>query len=257
MEFNTSTFFLEIINFLILIWILQRLFYKPLLEVIAKRKQHIDQSLDEAKKLRQEADELRSLYQNRQKLWEQEKQTALSALHQQIEVERSAQMQKLQLDLDQEHKKAKVSFSRQQQELQLQAEKKALQNGARFAGLLLQQAAGPELEARLFTLLIDHITALQMNPLTIAAEDCTFCLKMLEHKIAVDIKVTSAYPLAAGLKQQLEQKFIELIGSPVNLQYYQDAALIAGVRIDIGAWVLHANLKHELAGFAEIAYESE
>ena len=49
MEFNLSTFILEIINFLILIWILQRLFYKPLLEVIAKRKQFIDQSLADAK----------------------------------------------------------------------------------------------------------------------------------------------------------------------------------------------------------------
>ena len=49
MEFNVSTFILEIINFLILIWILQRLFYKPLLEVIAKRKQTIDQALADAK----------------------------------------------------------------------------------------------------------------------------------------------------------------------------------------------------------------
>ena len=72
-----STFIFEIINFLILIWILQRLFYKPLLAVIDKRKQHIDQSLADAKKLHQEADELRSLYENRQKLWMQEKKAAL------------------------------------------------------------------------------------------------------------------------------------------------------------------------------------
>ena len=92
MEFNLSTFILEIINFLILIWILQRLFYKPLLEVIAKRKQFIDQSLADAKKMQQQAEEQRSLYENRQKLWEQEKQAALAALHQQIDVERRAQM---------------------------------------------------------------------------------------------------------------------------------------------------------------------
>ena len=55
MEFNLSTFILEIINFLILIWILQRLFYKPLLEIIAKRKQFIDQSLADAKTMQQQA----------------------------------------------------------------------------------------------------------------------------------------------------------------------------------------------------------
>ena len=139
MEFNVSTFILEIINFLILIWILQRLFYKPLLEVIAKRKQFIDQSLADAKTMQQQAEEQRSLYENRQKLWEQEKQAALTALHQQIEVERRTQMALLNADLEKERQKINVTIQRQQKELQRQAEKQALQNGARFASMLLKQ----------------------------------------------------------------------------------------------------------------------
>ncbi|MDD5577746.1 MAG: F0F1 ATP synthase subunit delta [Methylobacter sp.] len=249
MEFNISTFTLEIINFLILIWILQRLFYKPLLEVIATRKQTIDQSLADAKKLHQEAVELRTIYESRQQLWEQEKQAALAALHQQIEAERGVQIDRLHAELEQERQKAKVTLTRQQQELQQQAEKQALQNGARFAGLLLQQAAGAELEARLFDLLLDNLKTLP--------EACKLGLQILEHKKSTVIKITSVYPLAIDQKQQLEQKLGLLINSPINFQYFQDAALIAGFRIDIGAWVLHANLKHELAGFAEMANEAE
>ncbi len=249
MDFNLSTFVFEIINFLILIWILQRLFYKPLLTVIARRKQHIDQSLADAKKLHQEAEELRSLYENRQKLWMQEKKSALDALHQQIETEKSTQMAKLQVELEQERQKAKVSLTRQQQEFQQQAEKQALQNGARFAGILLKQSAGPELESRLFAMLLDHLENLP--------EACTLCLQTVGTKKLVPIKITSTYPLADELRRQLEQKLGLLINNTVDFKYYQDISLIAGVRIDIGAWVLHANLKHELAGFAEIAYESE
>ncbi len=249
MEFNLSTFILEVINFLILIWILQRLFYKPLLEVIAKRKQFIDQSLADAKIMQQQAEEQRSLYENRQKLWEQEKQAAITALHQQIEVERRAQMDRLNVDLEQEKQKAKVTITRQQQELQKQAEKCALQNGARFAGMLLKQSASPELEARLFAMLLDNLKTLP--------EACTLCLQMLGTKKSVPIKITSAYPLTAEQRLKLEQKLGSLINSQINFQYHQDAELIAGLRMDIGAWVLHANLKHELTGFAEIAYESE
>ncbi len=249
MDFNLSTFAFEIINFLILIWILQRLFYKPLLAVIAKRKQHIDQSLADAQKLHQEADELRSLYENRQKLWMQEKKSALNALHQQIETEKSTQMAKLQVELEQERQKAKVSLTRQQQEFQQQAEKQALQNGARFAGILLKQSAGPALETRLFAMLLDNLKTLP--------EACATFLQTFATKKSVPIKITSTYPLTDELRQQLEQKLGSLISCAVDFQYYQDTSLIAGVRIDIGAWVLHANLKHELAGFAEIAYESE
>ena len=249
MEFNLSTFILEIINFLILIWILQRLFYKPLLEVIAKRKQFIDQSLSDAKNLQQQAEQQCSLYENRQKLWEQEKQAALAALYQQIEVERRTQMDRLNADLEQEKQKAKVTLSRQQQELQQQAEKQALQNGARFAGMLLKQSASPELEARLIALLMDNLTTLP--------EACRLCLQMLGTKKSVPIKITSAYPLTTTIQQQLAQKLGSLINSPINFQYHQDAELIAGLRIDIGAWVLNANLQHELIGFTEITNAPE
>ncbi|MGZ8160945.1 MAG: F0F1 ATP synthase subunit B family protein, partial [Methylobacter sp.] len=102
MEFNLSTFVFEIINFLILIWILQRLFYKPLLEVIERRKQFIDQSLSDAKNLKQQGEEQCSRYENRQKLWEEEKQAAITALHRQLEAERRTHLDRLNADLERE-----------------------------------------------------------------------------------------------------------------------------------------------------------
>jgi F-type H+-transporting ATPase subunit b len=249
MEFNLSTFVFEIINFLILIWILQRLFYKPLLEVIERRKQIIDQSLNDAKNLKQQAEEQCSRYENRQKLWEEEKQAAITALHRQFEAERKAHLDKLNADLDQERQKANVLLSKQQQQLQQQTEKQALLNGAKFAGMLLHQSASPELEARLFTLLMDNLTTLP--------EACKLCLVLLGTKKSVPIKITSAYPISVEMRQQLEQKLGALINSPINFQYHQDKALIAGLRMDIGAWVLNANLQHELIGFAELANAPE
>ena len=199
--------------------------------------------------MQQQAEEQRSLYENRQKLWEQEKQAALAALHQQIDVERRAQMAQLETDLEQERQKINVTLQRQQKELQQQAEKQALVNGARFAGMLLKQSASPELEAQLFTLILDNLKTLP--------EACTLCLQMLGTKKSVPIKITSAYPLTDEQRLQLEQKLGSLINSPINFQYHQDAELIAGLRMDIGAWVLNANLQHELIGFAEIADGSE
>jgi len=115
--------------------------------------------------------------------------------------------------------------------------------------MLLKQAAGPELEAQLFTLLLDNLKTLP--------EACTLCLQMLGTKKSVPIKVTSAYPLTDEQRQKLEQQLGSLINSQINFHYFQDAELIAGLRMDIGAWVLNANLQHELIGFAEIADDSE
>ncbi len=48
MELNWTTFALEIVNFLILVWILKRFLYKPVLEAIARRKTAIDKTLSDA-----------------------------------------------------------------------------------------------------------------------------------------------------------------------------------------------------------------
>ena len=42
MELSWSTFFLEIINFLVLVWILKRFLYKPVMDVIARRREGIE-----------------------------------------------------------------------------------------------------------------------------------------------------------------------------------------------------------------------
>lgn len=245
MEFNLSTFSLEIINFLILIWILQRLFYKPVRNIIAQRKQHIEHSLAEAANMRQEAEELKNSYGNRLQQWNLEKQKAMAQLHQQMETERQQQLSLLQNELEQERSKNEAALQRQQQELQRHQQTLALQNGSRFAALILKQAAGPELETRLFNLLLNSIKQLP--------EACRSIMRTTENETTLTLQVSSVYPLTENQSQQLEQKFTALIDKPLQFQYKLDPDLIAGIKIDKDAWVLHANLLHELSGFAEFA----
>ena len=250
MEFNVSTFALEILNFLVLIWVLQRLFSKPLLAIINARKQLITESLAKAKNHEQAAEQQLALYENRQQQWEHEKQQALSVLQQQIEVERKLQFAQLKTDLEQERHRSQASLSLQQKEFQQRAEKQALENGAKFSALLLRQTVSSDLEQRLFILLLDKITTLP--------ELLKQRLMISEAQPALpEIKVTSAYVISTEMRQRLEEKLTSLMNQPVQVRYDQDTDLIAGIRLDIGDWVLNANLKHELSGFAELAYVSK
>ena len=245
MEFNLSTFSLEIFNFLILVWILQRLFYKPVRNMIAQRKQHIDQSLAEAAKLRQEAEQLKQNYENRLQQWGLEKQAAMNQMHQQLETERQHQMLALQKELDQERKKTLAAMKRQQLELHRHQQILALKNGARFATLILQQTAGTELENNLFELLLSQLKRLP--------EACQHIVQTLDNEETLDIVISSAYPLNTHQVQLLEQALTTLIDNPLQFKYSQNKELIAGLKIDIGTWALHANLQHELTGFVEFA----
>jgi len=249
MQFDLTTFIFEIINFLILIWILQRLFYKPLLEVIAKRKQFIDQTLADAKAIQLEAEQQRSFYENRKKTWEREKQAAINTLNTELAAERTAAEQQLAIDLEAERQKNNVALLHKQHEFEQQAEKQALANAAKFASLLLKQAVTPELETRLFNLLLNYTSTLPKT--------CQIALQTLGEQAEFVIQISSAYALTVEQQEQLQQQLGAQIPQPIRFDYQQNPELIAGIRIDIGAWVLNANLQHELLGFTEFDYDFE
>ena len=58
MKFDIWTFLFQVINFLVLLFILKRVLYKPIREIIEKRRSLIRQRIDEAEKTKKEALEL-------------------------------------------------------------------------------------------------------------------------------------------------------------------------------------------------------
>jgi F-type H+-transporting ATPase subunit b len=246
LELSLSTFVLEIFNFLVLVWILKRFLYKPVLDVIAKRRAGIENQLDEARQLHEEADKLKAEYENRLASRDKERQQARDALAQELDAERSQQMTALKKTLAKEREKAQVAESRRRAETAREIEHHALQQGAQFATRLLSQAAGPELEARLVELLLDGLANLSEERIT--------ALKTQWGEPPESIRVASAFPLSAEQQKQIEKALMETTGLETPVAYEQESKLLAGLRITIGAWVLHANLQDELKGFAEFAH---
>src|SRR5574338_1303003 len=105
MELDWTTFILEIINFLILLWLLKRLLYKPVLNMIARRKAEIEKRVADSQALRQEAESLRAQYERRIIEWEQERTAARSRLLEEISTERARLTAALRASLDQERDK--------------------------------------------------------------------------------------------------------------------------------------------------------
>ena len=248
MELNWSTFVLEIINFLILVWILKRFFYQPVLEVIARRKAGIEKTRADAKKLQDEAQELRSQYENRLAGWDRERRAARERLAEEIEAERAQRLQTLSSDLAQERERSAVVEQRRLENLQRQLEQTALTQGAQFAARLLSLAAGPQLQEKLLDLLLQQLNSL---PAARLEDLCSGA------GAAPDgIRVASAFTLDTAARERLEQALNACLGAPLPFQYQEDPELLAGVRITVGAWVLHANVKDELAGFARLAHDA-
>lgn len=246
MELNWSTFVLEIINFLVLVWVLKRFLYKPVLGVIAERRRVIEDKLAEAKKLQQEALELENQYKNRLARWEKEKQQAKDQLSQELSRERNQQLKGLQDQLALERQKSSNANERRRLESLRNIEHQALLQSAEFAARLLESVSGPELEARMLSLALDNLLNLDQGKKDAISKGA--------QESAEDANVETAYPLTTEQKQQLQQAIDHIAGRSVTLAYTENPELVAGLLIKIGAWVLRANVRDDLKGFAEFAY---
>jgi F-type H+-transporting ATPase subunit b len=246
MNFDWTTFFLELINFFILLWILRHFLYRPVLEVIQARQQKIDDRIGEAERLRREALADQEACRRNLAAWTEEKTRARLELDREIAAERERLLARLAEETAELKDKRKAQEERERQEWERAAEQRALELGGRFVTRLLERLASPELEARLVTVALADLETLP------EAE-----IEKLRSALAEDFPViASAYPLTAEHRHTLTAGLAALAGRPVDPDFKEDPALLAGLRIHAGPWVLAANLRDELRFYRDAAIRS-
>lgn len=247
MELDLSTFLLEIVNFLILVWLLKRFFYKPVLAVIARRREEIQKQIAAAESIRGESESLKADYENRLARWEEEKEAARRELHGELEAERQRLHEELAGSLEQERERERVLAQRRLQNEAREAERRAVEQATAFLARLLQRLAGPELEARLLQVVVEDLGDF--------SDEQKAALQTAHAGAGTPLLVTSVWPLPDAGRKALEQALADILGEPPRCEYRQDAALIAGLSLYVGPWLLQANLQEELKYFAQAGNE--
>ena len=243
MELDWTTFILELINFLVLIWILNRFLYRPVMNVIAQRKAAIQKTLSEAEAVRSDAKALQTQYENRLTQWEQEREKARAQLRDEISAERVRLLEDLRTELDQERKKDAAVEQRRMKDFRVEAETTAILQGGMFASRLLSRLGGPELERKIIDLVIQDLSQL--------SDDQVQGIRSAPATARLLMQITSAYPLDKAQREVLSQACRTLAGREVTCEFLEDKNLVAGLRITVGSLVFRANLQDELSFFAE------
>ncbi|WP_316676016.1 F0F1 ATP synthase subunit delta [uncultured Tolumonas sp.] len=242
MAFDWSTFVLEIINFLALVWILKRFLYQPVLTTLAERRAGVERTLREAQGKENSASALKTQYESRLADWEQEKTTARALFATEIAAERQRQMESLNKELLVERERNVAQETHRQEVLRQELAAECNLQARQFASKLLAKLASPELEARLIELFIEEIKVIP------AEQSRLIQIGLDGHGNGV---VTSAYPLSVAQRKQISTVIDDQLELHSQLEYIQDANLLAGLRISLGAWQLDLSLAGELSVYAE------
>lgn len=242
MDFDWSTFALEIINFLILVWILKRFLYQPILRIAAKRRAGIEKAMEDARRIEIEARGLKQQSERELAQWEDEKEAAFARLREELAAERLRLMDELETSIAEERERCRVLDERRQLDFKREVEEQGIAQGVAFLARLLSRLATKELEANLYELLLEDLRSLSdSDRITIADAAATPGLKL---------KVQSAYALDEDRRIKLAYELGVVVGRTLPVEYQENNELLAGFQVNIGPWVLHASLRDELKFFS-------
>lgn len=238
MEFNLTTFILEIVNFVALVWVLKALLYAPVRRVLEERSEKTRQSLEEALAAKEEAVRLKALYDSRMGDWEAEKAREKESLSAELANLRDKGLLDLKETMEREWEKGKELQEKRFIEAVEGREKEALRQSAQFAAKLLEGTLTEGTEEKLIAFAL----------LALAEGKGSF-----EGVVSpAEGSVATARPLVEARRQELRSILEKRLGFAVDLSFKEDPSLLAGMELTVGSVVLRANLRDECAFFAKV-----
>lgn len=243
MQIDWTTFVLEVINFLILLWLLQHFFYRPVLAMLDARREKVQAIRNEADTLRRDAENLKTQYEGRLAEWNAEREQARQNLAQELAQERSRRLAELKRALADEEAKSRARSDAAEAARTAAAGRQAMEDAYGAAALMLQRLATPALTRRIVEVFCEDIDRLPEAERTTLQQ----AVAALAEREAVEI--TSAHPLDELARSALSAALMKAAGRPLAVQFSESAELIGGLRAAVGQCRLDASLADELAFF--------
>lgn len=242
MGLSWSTFFLEAINFLVLVWVLKRLFYTPVKRAITQRRAAVEKTLRDAESSKREAQDLQSKYEGRLRDWEVEKEHQKEQFQKELSEERTKQLKLTENLIAEEREKAAAQEEKKAAERRRKEEREAMKQALEFTSRLLKDVACPEIEGKIVELVTKQLSSTEQESLPFGTA------QPWDHDAAV--RVRSAYSLTEVQRETLAAVLKARIAMEASIEFAVDRNLLAGLEITVGSFVLRANLRDELEYFA-------
>jgi F-type H+-transporting ATPase subunit b len=240
MQIDWLTVAAQIINFLVLVWLLKRFLYVPITRAMERREMRIVERLREAEVKKEEAESEARAYRNKQDELERQRDRLLAEAREAAEEERKALEREARED---------VAVRKGQWLAQLEADRvmflrdlrqRSTEQFYRLAQRALDDLADADLEEKIAHSFIKQLEALDKGTRAKLAEKCA------ETRDTVTIR--SRFDLSAGTKRNITKTIHQRIHDKVNIDYETDKVASCGIELRAGGETVAWNLASYLEG---------
>lgn len=246
MQMDWTTFVLEVINFLVLVWLLRHFFYRPVLAVLDARQTRVMAVKDEAATLYKDAEALKAQYDARIAAWSTEQDAARQKLDQELLLERNRSLGELKLTLADEEAKSRARGDAAALVRESSFNRQAMEEAYGAAAAILQRLASPALTSHIAQVFGEDLAAMPEEDRATLQQAVT----ALGEQETIDI--ASAHPLAEATRRELTKGLERAAGRHLQTHFREVPELLAGLRVAVGQCRLDASLSDELAFFRKM-----
>lgn len=222
MQIDLWTLALQAINFLILVWILHRFLYRPLLALIGRRREQIDASLGEAGRREQAADDARQQYEARLAALHEERDRLIKQAEALVERQRQEVLQRAQVEAQALREGAQRQLGQEREAAATSLVEEGIDLALDLTSRLLRQVSGSGLADAFFERVLQSLDEL-------APERIEELKSELGDGAALRLATDSA--LDRDVQASWQRRLADRLGPELRIEFTTDDSLIAGVEL--------------------------
>lgn len=230
MQVNWFTVLAQVINFFLLVWLLKRYLYKPILDAIDERENKIKAELESADAQKAEAQREQADFKQKNETLDNEKK----ALMDKAVAETNAQRQKLLEDVRNEANSLKLkldnALKESQENLKNSIDQKTKQTVFNLTRKTLSDMASTSLEEQITLVFIKKLKNLTKE------EQQKFIAALKSD--ANTVLIRSAFELSDKTQTEIKQTVADIRGANTSFQFEQKKELISGIELTTNGYKL-------------------
>lgn len=229
MDIDWFTTIAQIINFLVLVYLLKRFLYQPVITAMNRRQQRIRDRLEEAEKSQAEAEREAEDYRARQSELEEQRSEVLESARQEADKKREEMIEQAREEAEARRREWREALESEQAEFHRQLRGRMASMLARVVRKSLADLADRQLESGM-------VSAFSRRLEELGEEDRQGLERRLRE--ADQVRVASRGELAAEQRDQVSDALASVLGWTGTPDFITDDQITAGIELRVGDYRL-------------------
>lgn len=231
MEINWITVSAQIVNFLILVGLLKKFLYQPVINSMDKREERVTDRLNEAREREETAGENIEIYQKKSEELERNRQEILEKTEQEVKKQEKEMLENVRREVRENRQRWKEQLEREKKLFLTSLRKKTVETIETIAREALSQLADTELEEKIVRSFLEKLKS---------ADDE---VREAFVKTSESLKVTSTFEMDSSLKSLVTRTIHNELDEDIDIEYSQSSDLLCGIELATQgqqlSWSLH------------------